>query len=108
MDKEYDECGNLRNKECKYFHQDPYRTPNNYDLYFDYNSIPVNIEVESATDLIRRLRRYLPLSKIIHLNMENKTISHNDEINLHTKTRLKLKKVDDINGSVNDVVVELK
>ena len=60
MDKniEYDECGNIKKTvtDCKRFHQDPYWTPNNFDLYFDYNNIPVNIPLESNHDLIRRLK----------------------------------------------------
>ena len=36
---------------CKHFHQEPYYTPNNYDLQFDPNSIPSNLPVELANTL---------------------------------------------------------
>jgi len=106
---EYDECGNIKKKvkDCKYFHQDPYRTPNNYDLYFDYNSIPANIEYEGNVNLIRRLKKHLPLSKLLHLNMETKNVNHNDEFTLFTKTKVTFKRKNS-DGSVEEVVVNLK
>lgn len=82
------DCENYNN-ECKYFHHEPYYTPNNYDLFFDYNSIPVNIPVEKAHDLRNRLQKLMPLSKIIHLNMDNDTFEEDNNIHFHTKLRIK-------------------
>lgn len=106
----YDECGDLIkkiNKNCKYFHQDPYRTPNNFDLHFDYNSIPVNIEYEGNVDLLKRLKKHLPLSKILHLDMETRNVNHNEAFNICTKTKVTLNMVNS-NGESEKVVVNLK
>lgn len=106
---EYDECGNVKKDDvsCKHFHQDPYWTPNNFDLYIDYSIIPPNIEIESGNDLIRALRKHLPLSKILHLNMDNENVKFNNAFNLFTKSRLILKR-ENANGSIEEVMVELK
>ena len=66
------------NEECKYFHHEPYYTPNNYDLFFDYNNIPVNIPVEKAHDLRNRLQKLMPVTKIIHLNMGSETLKEDN------------------------------
>ena len=100
-------CSDESKKKCMYFHNDPYRTPNNYDLYFDYNNIPTNIELENTTDLLRRLKKHLPLSKLLHLNMENRNIPSNDEFKIHTKTMIKFKKKN-VNGKIEEVVVDLR
>ena len=39
------------NKHCKHFRHEPYMTPNNYDLYFDPEQIPVNIPRENVPNL---------------------------------------------------------
>lgn len=86
-----DECGNmlLVDKSCKYFLHEPYMTPNNFDLYFNYASIPSNIITESPSDLRRRLQRCLPLTKILHLNMEKGNFKGDNTINLNTNLKLK-------------------
>jgi len=104
---EIDECGNINPEvSCKHFHQDPYWTPNNFDLYFDYDSIPQNIEVENSHDLIRTLQKHLPLSKILHLNMDDRSVDYAENFNLYTKSRLIIEKED--NGVIEKVVVDLK
>lgn len=105
---EYDECGNIKKevRECKHFHQDPYWTPNNYDLYFDYNKIPVNIEVENSNDLLRRLQKNMPLSKIIHLNMEDESVPYYEEFDILTKTKIIFNK--NVNGKEEKVMVDLR
>ena len=80
------------NRKCKYFHHDPYMTPNNFDLYFDYNSIPMNIDVGATYDLNKRLQRVMPLSKKIHLNLENRESSQSNGFNINTRIRLSFKK----------------
>lgn len=86
-----DECGNrlVTNKDCKYFLHEPYMTPNNYDLYFNYNEIPSNIIIESPNELRKRLQRTLPLTKILHLNMETEQNPQKNTINIGTSLRLK-------------------
>lgn len=92
---EVDECNNKKSDikiTCKHFHQEPYWTPNNYDLHFDYNNIPSNILLESQDDLRKRLQKKLPLSKILHLQLESKSVPCNNEIKCYTKTYIKFKK----------------
>lgn len=79
---------NEYDKGCKYFHHEPYYTPNNYDVFFDYNSIPVNIPVEKPHDFRNRLQKLMPLTKIIHLNMDSETFKEDNNIHLHTKLKL--------------------
>ena len=106
----YDECGNIKKptKECKHFHQDPYWTPNNYDLYFDYNSIPVNIEIEGSYNLIKRLKKHLPLSKLLHINMESEDISYSEQFNIHTGTKILFNVVDEDTLDIEGVELELR
>lgn len=103
-----DECGNKKSMfKCKYFHQDPDMTPNNYDLYLDYNSIPINIKLESKHDLYNQLKKYLPLSKRIHLNLETKGVPQNNIFNICTQTRITYKKKGN-DGIIRDTVVNIK
>jgi len=74
--------------ECKYFRHDPYYTPNNYDLQFDHNNIPSNIEVESAANLQKRLQRLMPLSKIIHLDMGTQQSSQTNFLKVNTRFKI--------------------
>ena len=83
-------CGEvLLTKSCKYFHHDPYMTPNNYDLYFNYAEIPVNIIKESPSDLQRRLQKTLPLTKILHLNLETENTPQSNNLNIHSHVKMK-------------------
>jgi hypothetical protein len=72
------------NGECKHFHQEPYYTPNNYDLSFDPNSIPSNIPVELANTLQNRLQKLMPLSKIIHLDLGKNQFDQENLVMIHT------------------------
>ena len=74
--------------ECKFFCHEPYYTPNNYDLQFDHNNIPSNIEVESAPNLQKRLQRLMPLSKIIHLDMGTQQSSQTNFIKINTRLKV--------------------
>ena len=77
----------LVNKHCKHFRHEPYMTPNNYDLYFNPNEIPANIKRENAPNLVNRLKKLMPLSKILHVNFntdpEQLTESNQFKINTH-------------------------
>lgn len=88
------DCINNDN-ECKYFHHEPYYTPNNYDVFFDYNSIPVNIPVEKPYDFRNRLQKLMPLTKIIHLNMDTDTFEEDNNIHLHTRLRLNYQTIEE-------------
>ena len=91
---------------CKYFLHEPYMNPNNYDLYFDYNSIPANIQPEKAHDLRNRLQKLMPLTKIIHLNMGNESLEESN--NLHMHTRMNLHYTRSTSSGVEEVTVEVK
>lgn len=86
-----DDCQNqiLTNKNCKYFHHEPYMTPNNFDLYFDHSKIPSNIIQESAHNLLKRLQRTLPLTKILHLNLQSEQDTHLNGININSSVKLR-------------------
>ena len=92
-----DDCKNqiLTNKNCKYFYHEPYMTPNNYDIYFNQASIPANVIKESPQDLLKRLQRTMPLTKILHLNLETEQNPQFNQINLYTKTKIKFQTPDD-------------
>ena len=88
-DDEQKKIVHKKKSNCKLFHHDPYWTPNNYDLYFNYFDIPVNIGVEGSADLHYRLQKTLPLSKVLHLNLETKNVPQNNQINVCEKIKLK-------------------
>ena len=101
-------------KECKYFHHEPYYTPNNYDLFFDYSSIPVNIPVEKSHDLRNRLQKLMPVTKIIHLNMDSELFEEDNNVHLHTKLKLNYNTLEEsietwirIKGMWNDLEEDL-
>ena len=83
-------CNNktLLDKDCKYFLHDPYMTPNNYDLYFNYSQIPVNNIIEPPSELHKRLQRTLPLTKILHLNLETGEEPEYNTVHLHTRCKI--------------------
>lgn len=105
-DEQNYDLGFKKERKCKHFHADPYWTPNNFDLYFNYTDIPSNIQVDSSVDLIRRLKKHLPLSKILHINMESENIQYMGEFNIYTQTKISFKR--DNGNIVEDVVVNLK
>lgn len=83
------------NKHCKHFRHEPYMTPNNYDLYFNPAEIPSNIKRENVPNLIRRLQKLMPISKIIHVNLNTdaEQISESNTIQLSSSLKLNGKKV---------------
>ena len=86
-----DDCQNqiLTNKNCKYFHHDPYMTPNNYDIYFDPASIPSNIIQDPPNELLLRLQKTMPLTDILHLNLEKEQNIYLNVVNLYSSAKLK-------------------
>ena len=81
------------NGECKKIHHEPYYTPNNFDLKFNVNKIPSNIVMESASNLQYRLQKLMPLSKIIHLDLDIDELEHSDYINITSKLMINGKEV---------------
>ena len=83
------------NKHCKHFRHEPYMTPNNYDLYFNPSEIPSNIKRENVPNLIRRLQKLMPISKIIHVNLNTdaEQISESNTIQLSSSLKVNGKKV---------------
>ena len=83
------------NKHCKHFRHEPYMTPNNYDLYFDPEQIPVNIPRENVPNLTNRLQKLIPPSKKIHINLTTnpETISESNTFTLSTKMKINKKEV---------------
>ena len=69
-------------KKCMYARSKYNYTPSDYDLIFDYTKIPSNIRMEDASNLSKRLQQYMPLSKVIHLNMNTdlKECSHTVQV----------------------------
>ena len=82
----------LLDKTCKYFHHDPYMTPNNFDLYFDYNNIPSNIITETPSELHQRLQSCLPVDKILHLNLDTENEKKDNLIHVHGNVVVNYKK----------------
>lgn len=83
------------NKHCKHFRHEPYMTPNNYDIYFDPEQIPVNIKRENVPNLTNRLQKLMPLSKKIHINLTTnpETISESNTFTISTKMKINKKEV---------------
>ena len=69
-------------KKCMYARSKYNYTPSDYDLIFDYTKIPTNIRMEDASNLSKRLQQYMPLSNVIHLNMNTdlKECSHTVQV----------------------------
>ena len=78
------------NKHCKHFRHEPYMTPNNYDIYFDPEQIPVNIPRENVPNLTNRLQKLIPLSKKIHINLTTnpETITESNTFTISTKMKI--------------------
>ena len=84
------------NKHCKYFRHEPYMTPNNYDLFFNQDEIPTNIKRENAPNLINRLQKLMPLSKILHVNLNHdpESISESNQFRINTKMKINNREVE--------------
>lgn len=82
-------------KHCKYFRDEPYLTPNNYDIYFSQEQIPSNIQKENVPNLYSRLQKLMPLSKIIHINLNTtpETITESNQITINTSLKVNNKEV---------------
>lgn len=82
-------------EKCKYARGKYNMTPNDYDIYFDYTSIPSNINLESASSLHTRLQDLMPLTKVLHLHLgvHKKEPVNNILINTQLNLKVKNKKI---------------
>lgn len=92
---------------CKIIHHEPYYTPNNYDLYFDYDNIPANIKPIDAANLEKRLQKLMPLSKIIHVNMNSNELEKINHLNIHTSLSI-YEKINDSKVDIDDSATYVK
>ena len=81
-------------ENCKYLYSEPYMTPNNFDILFNEASIPSNIRKESVVNLTNRLQKLMPLSKILHLQMDAATVTSNDHISITGNLTINGKRVE--------------
>ena len=84
----------MSNNELKYFQNEPYMTPNNYDIHFNESEIPVNIPRENGYDLEKRLQNLIPLSKFIHLDFDTNALESNNQIGVYSKLKINNQEVD--------------
>ena len=73
---------------CKYARGKYNITPNDYDFSFDYTEIPSNINMEDAANLSARLQNLMPLTKILHLNLDTKPASDLEMITIHSNAKI--------------------
>ena len=82
-----------RNCNMKFARSEPYMNPNNFDISFQINEVPSNVEIESATNLEKRLQKVMPLTKKIHLNIEAGNMRQNNIINISSILKINGKEV---------------
>ena len=75
-------------KKCKYMKTRYNWTPSDYDLQFPTDQIPSNIPVEDTANLQKRLQRKMPLTKTIHLDIEEDNRAYLNQIETHTTLNL--------------------
>lgn len=84
----------MSNNELKYFQNEPYMTPNNYDIHFNAEDIPSNIPRENGYDLEKRLQKLVPLSKFIHLDFDSNALESNNKVSIYSELKINNKRVD--------------
>ena len=78
----------MSNDELKYFRNEPYMTPNNYDISFNTENIPSNIPIENGHNLEKRLQKLMPLSKIIHVDFNPLNLKEDNNVFISSKVNL--------------------
>lgn len=68
-------------------------TPNNYDISFNQNQIPSNIEPETAVNLQKRLQKLMPLTKYIHVQLNTEQNEYFNKVNVIPKLKINNKEV---------------
>ena len=72
----------MEDKNCKYMRSKYNWTPNDYELTFPHNDIPVNIPLENVPNLSARIKTVTPLSKNIHLTLNEGEEKFNSTISI--------------------------
>lgn len=72
----------MRLLDCKKLRDEAFWNPNNYDLIFDNNEIPSNIQAENSVSLEKRLQKLMPLGKIIHVDNVSASTPANNSLNI--------------------------
>ena len=78
----------MANDTCKIMRSKKNWTPNDYELWFQYDDIPSNIIVEDVPNLSTRLDRLTPLSKKVHIMLNTPSEDYNNTVNLVTELTL--------------------
>ena len=77
-------------QNCKYFRHEPYFTPNNFDVYIPIDEIPVNIPRENVPNLTNRLQKFMPPTKILHINFTKNAETMTETNTFSISSRLKI------------------
>jgi len=83
---------------CKYMRTRWNWTPNDYDLRFPIEEIPENINTEDTSNLCTRLQKKFPLTKTLHLDLNEDTKSLKNNLTVHTNIFL----------TINNEIIEVK
>lgn len=70
--------------KCKYMRTKYNWTPNDYDIYFDPGDIPANIKYEDSEDLLKYLNIRNPVTKVLHLNLDQKNHEIGNYLTIYT------------------------
>lgn len=90
-------------KKCnpKYMRTKYNYTPNDYDITFDVDKIPSNIQIEDVIDLTNQLQNMMPLSKKVHLNLKDYSPERHKKNHMGIYTRVFIS----VNGDEKEVDV---
>ena len=83
---------------CKYMRTKYNWTPADYDLKFPIEEIPENIPAEDTANLTDRLQKKFPLSKKLHLDLNEDARSVKNNLTIHTNIFL----------TINNHIIEVK
>lgn len=84
----------MTKNELKYFRNEPFMTPNNYNLIFNESEIPSNIPRENGHNLEKRLQKLMPLTKFIHLDFKTNALKSNNNITISSHLKINNTRVD--------------
>lgn len=74
----------MAQQKCKYMRTKYNWTPNDYDIYFDSGNIPSNIQYNDSEDLLKYLNIRNPLTKVLHLNLDQKNQEIGNYLTIYT------------------------
>lgn len=83
---------------CKYMRTRWNWTPSDYDMKFPVEEIPENIPAEDTANLTDRLQKKFPLSKKLHLDLNEDTHTIKNNLTVHTNIFL----------TINNQIIEVK